>query len=96
MYKRIIIILAVGLIIFIVSAIVSILKTLAKPIAVIATILVGVYLILKIYEYIYFSSEKFKNIKQSHPSDTMPTDIISFYKQVFKIKMIQITFDDDA
>jgi len=59
------VLLVIGVIGFIISSVITILKTLAGPIAVVSLILVGVYLLLKIYEYYYFSSEKFKNIKQS-------------------------------
>ncbi len=52
-------------IIFIVAGIVSILATFAGPIGFILAIIVSLFLILKIYEHIYYSSEKFKEIKQS-------------------------------
>ncbi len=60
-----ILLLALGIIVFIVLGIVFILTIFAGPIAVVAAVLIALYLILKIYEYIYFSSEKFKNIKKS-------------------------------
>ncbi|MBT7903584.1 HNH endonuclease [Candidatus Woesearchaeota archaeon] len=60
-----IILIVIGVIVIIISGIISLLKTFAGPIVIVLAILVGLFLIFKIYEHIYFSSEKFKNIKQS-------------------------------
>ena len=59
------ILIIIGAVVVIGTALVSLLAALAGPIGVIVAILLGAFIILKIYEYIYFSSENFKNIKQS-------------------------------
>ena len=59
------ILIVIGAIIFIGTALVSLLAALAGPIGVVLAIVLGAFVILKIYEYFYFSSENFKNIKKS-------------------------------
>jgi hypothetical protein len=59
------ILIVIGAVIFIGTALVSLLAALAGPIGILLAIVLCAFIVLKIYEHIYYSSENFKSIKKS-------------------------------
>jgi hypothetical protein len=84
------ILIVIGAAIFIGSALVSLLAALAGPIGFVVAILLSAFVILKIYEYIYFSSENFKNIKQSIQKNIDDSNELNHHIEELKSSYVDI------